>query len=188
MTHQSLQLAAWGELALCWVLWFAASLRSRGKGASKVKTVSAPAGVLGLFINILGMACLAAHLQPANYMSPVVTIIPAMIIAPASVRLVWSARKHLGRQWRAGAVLMDDHKMVKTGPYAAMRHPIYASLLGMAVSTAFAYSWWPLGVLGVILTMIGIELRVKAEEHIMERVFQDEFIEWAARTRAFFPF
>ncbi|MDR3740508.1 MAG: isoprenylcysteine carboxylmethyltransferase family protein [Terracidiphilus sp.] len=188
MTHQSLQLAAWAELALCWFLWLLASVLTRGKGPRPEKAISASAGGVGIFINIIGLACLAIPFRPSGYLSPLFTIIPAMIIAPMSMRLVWAARKHIGRNWRAGAVLNDDHILVKTGPYERMRHPIYASLLGMVVATAFAYSWWPLGVAGIIITLFGIEMRLKAEERIMERFFQDEFIEYKARTRAFFPF
>ena len=188
MTHQSLQLAAWGELALCWLLWLAASFRTRGKNPRPVKAVTASAGGLGIFINLLALACLAIPYRPPGYLSLIFTIVPAMIIAPMSMRLVWAARKHLGRNWRAGAVLNEEHPLVQTGPYRRMRHPIYASLLGMVVATAFAYSWWPFGVAGIILTMFGIELRVTAEENLMERYFQDEYIEYKARTRAFFPF
>ena len=188
MTHQSLQLAAWGELALCWFFWLVASFHTRGQKPRPVKAIKASAGGLGIFISLLGIACLAMPYRPPGYLSPIFTIIPAMIIAPMSMRLVWTARKHLGRNWHAGAVLNEDHVLVQTGPYKRMRHPIYASLLGMVVATAFAYSWWPFGVVGIILTMFGIEFRIKAEENLMERFFQDEFIEYRARTRAFFPF
>lgn len=188
MTHQSLQTAAWAELALCWFLWLLASARARGNKQHSVRVLGASAGWLGILVTLAGLACLAVPYRPPGFLSPVESIIPAMIIAPLSIRLVWSARKHLGPYWRVGAVLMDDHKLIQTGPYERMRHPIYASLLGMVISTAFAYSWWPFGFVGLIITLLGIELRVKAEEHIMERFFQDEFIEYKARTRAFFPF
>lgn len=185
MTHPALQFGAWLELALCWLLWFGASARKHTTG---VISASAPAGILGLLVNIAGLACLAIYWRPAGYHSPVTTILPAMLVAPLCVVLAWRAHRHLGQYWHAGAVLREDHKLIKTGPYARMRHPIYASLLGMAISTAFAYSWWPFGILGVILTLLGIQLRIKAEEHIMERFFQDEFIEYEARSRAFFPY
>jgi protein-S-isoprenylcysteine O-methyltransferase Ste14 len=188
MTHQSLQLAAWAELALCWLLWLLASARTSGKGPRPEKVTSASAGTFGIFINIIGLACLAIPYRPSDYLSPIITIIPAMVIAPMSMRLVWSARKHLGRNWRAGVVICEDQVLVQTGPYERMRHPIYASLLGMVVSTAFAYSWWPFGIAGMILTLFGIEMRLKAEESLMERFFQDEFIEYKSRTRALFPF
>lgn len=188
MMHQHLQLAAWAELALCWCLWFLASARRSGPRSHAAKALSAPAGILGLLLNLLGLAVLAVHMRPADYISPSITIVPAMLLAPLSVTLAWSARRHLGPYWRVGSVLMEDHKLIKTGPYANLRHPIYSSLIGMAISTAFAYTWWPFGVVGVILTLLGIEFRVKAEERLMERFFQDEFIEYAARTRAFLPF
>lgn len=188
MTHQSLQLVAWGELAVCWLAWFLSHVLHLRRRPASPHIFSAAAGWLGILLCLAGLACLAVPFRPAGYLNPIATIIPAMVIAPLSVGLVWSARKHLGRHWRPGAVVDENHELVKTGPYARMRHPIYASLLGMVVATAFAWSWWPLGTTAAILTLFGIELRAKAEEHILSKLFQDEFIEYEARTRAFFPF
>lgn len=186
--HRAVQLAAWAELAVCWLAWLLASVRTRGKGPRAVKASSAPGAWLGVLLNLLGMASIAVNIRPAGYLSPWLTLVPAMVIAPPSVLLAWAARRHLGSNWRFGAVLNEDHKLVKTGPYISMRHPIYASLLGMVLATGGAYTWWPFGVVGAVLTLLGIEIRVKSEEHLMEKFFQDEFIEYQARTRAFFPF
>jgi len=188
MTHQSLQLVAWGELAVCWLAWFLSHVLNLRSRPASPRISSAAAGWLGILLCLAGLACLAVPFRPAGFLSPIVTIIPAMLIAPPSVVLVWSARKHLGTNWRAGASLDESHILVKSGPYERMRHPIYASLLGMVIATAFAWSWWPLGTAATILTLIGIELRVKAEEHILEKYFQDEFVEYKSATRAFFPF
>lgn len=188
MTHQSLQLAAWGELAVCWAVWLLSHFLNLRRGPASPRVHSAPAGWLGILFCVAGLACLAIPFRPAGFLSPMVTIVPAMLIAPPSVLLAWAARRHLGSNWRAGASIDESHELVKTGPYARMRHPIYASMLGMVIATAFAWSWWPFGTAATILVLIGIELRIKAEEHIMEKFFQDEFVEYEAVTRAFFPF
>ena len=37
----------------------------------------------------------------------------------------WWARVHLGDLWSAQVTRKDDHRVVDTGPYAIVRHPIY---------------------------------------------------------------
>ena len=70
--------------------------------------------------------------------------IASMVLGPASVGLAWFAVRHLGKQWRIQAALSEDHELVQTGPYRWVRHPIYASMLGMLLATGFAKTWWPL--------------------------------------------
>lgn len=188
MNPHILQLVAWAELALCWLAWLLASVRSRGKGPKPVMALNAPGAWLGILLNIIGLACLAVPFRPQGYQSSILTLVPSMVIAPLSARLVWAARQHLGRNWHAGAVVNEDHVLIKTGPYAGIRHPIYASLLGMVIATGGAYTWWPFFVAGAILNLFGIEIRARAEERLLERYFQDEFIEYRSRSRAFFRF
>lgn len=186
--HHLLQLAAWAELALCWLIWVAAFVRPRKKGPRTVKVLAAPASGLGILLNFLGFACLLAYIRPAGYESPMATIIPAMLIAPLSAGLAWRASLALGKNWSYAAALNDDHELVTTGPYRKVRHPIYASMLGMMLATGGAYTWWPMYLIAAVLILLGIEIRVRAEERIMEQYFQDEYIEYRARTRAYLPF
>ena len=188
MNQHSLQLVAWAELALCWFAWLLASVRSRGKGPKPIIALSAPGAWLGISLNIIGLSCLAVPYHPQGFQSSILILVPAMVIAPLSVRLVWKAQRHLGPHWHAGAVVNEDHVLIQTGPYKSIRHPIYASLLGMVFATGGVYTWWPFFVAGAILNLFGIEIRARAEERLLERFFQDEFIEYHSRSRAFFRF
>jgi protein-S-isoprenylcysteine O-methyltransferase Ste14 len=187
MQH-TLQLAAWIELALCWLIWLGAMLRPRQKGPETVRAVSAPVSWIGVAFNLAGLACLGVWIRPHGYESPLPALLVAMVLAPPSVLLGVAASRHLGKHWRFAAVLNEDHRLIKTGPYATMRHPIYASLLGMMLATGCGYTWWPLFIPGALLILVGIEISVRAEEKLMEHFFQDEFIEYRARSRSYLPF
>lgn len=186
--HHLLQLAAWAELALCWLLWVAGFLRRRERGPRTVKVVSAPISWLGILLTLLGYAILAAYIRPAHYENPIPLLVIGMLIAPPSTLLAWRASRELAKHWRFAAVLNDDHRLIQTGPYLKMRHPIYASTVGMMLATGAIYTWWPLFILGSIFILLGIEIRVRAEEKLMEQFFQDEFFEYRARTRSYLPF
>ena len=43
-------------------------------------------------------------------------------------------------------------------------------------------------VIGISLFTIGTEIRVEAEDRLLEIYFQDEFIEYRSRVRAYIPF
>jgi protein-S-isoprenylcysteine O-methyltransferase Ste14 len=54
----------------------------------------------------------------------------------------------------------------------------------MLLASGAAYSWWPTLIVGVLLFLIGAEIRTKAEDKLLEMYFQDEFIEYRARVRS----
>jgi protein-S-isoprenylcysteine O-methyltransferase Ste14 len=61
---------------------------------------------------------------------------------------IW-ARHHIGLYWSARVSIVTEHKLIRTGPYAHIRHPIYTGiLLGLAGTALVAgstalWSAWP---------------------------------------------
>src|SRR5438067_986356 len=54
---------------------------------------------------------------------------------------VWS-RVHLGKYWSGMITLKEGHRLIRTGPYRLVRHPIYTGILGGALgSTVTVHSW-----------------------------------------------
>jgi hypothetical protein len=49
-----------------------------------------------------------------------------MALILSGLALVWWARHHLGSLFSEKVVVRTDHRLVTTGPYASIRHPIYA--------------------------------------------------------------
>ena len=188
MNRILLQWIALGELALCWIIWSMAFVQPRKKAAGRKKVARAPASRGGIFLNFIGCACIFAYVRPAGFEKTIPELIAAMLIAPPAVVLVWKATAHLGKQWRYEAAITEDHELITTGAYRLVRHPIYTSMLGMILATGLAYTWWPLLLAGFLIFLIGIEIRVRAEDRLLEEYFQEEFLEYKARTRAFFPF
>jgi len=137
-----------------------------------------------MLLNVLGCVCIWSDVRPTGFQKSMPELIASMVLGPLSVILAWSATRHLGKFWRYEAALNANHELVKTGPYAWIRHPIYLSMLGMLLASGAAYSWWPTLIVGVLLFLIGAEIRTKAEDKLLEMYFQDEFIEYRARVRS----
>ena len=56
----------------------------------------------------------------------------------AGLLFTWWARIYLGRLWSSAITRKEDHRIVDTGPYALVRHPIYTGLILALLATAAA--------------------------------------------------
>jgi protein-S-isoprenylcysteine O-methyltransferase Ste14 len=181
-------LYAFVELILCWVAWSLAFVQPRRQAAGQKAVVRAPASKWGIILEMLGYALVWAYVRPVGFEKSVPSVIASMILAPLSVALGWAAARHLGKQWRFEAALSEDHELIQTGPYRWVRHPIYASMLGMLLATGFVWTWWPMFVAGLIFFLAGTEIRVRAEDRLLAERFQDSFTAYRSRVRAYIPF
>jgi protein-S-isoprenylcysteine O-methyltransferase Ste14 len=176
------------ELFLCWIAWALAFRKPRKLAAGKEKVVRAPASRWGIFLVGCGFACVWAFVHPVGFHKSWESLVFSMLIAPPSVVLAWGATRHLGKQWRYEAALSEDHELIQTGPYRWIRHPIYASMLGMLTSTGAAWTWWPMWIAGTILFVTGTEIRIAAEERLLSERFRESFQSYRTRVRAYIPF
>jgi protein-S-isoprenylcysteine O-methyltransferase Ste14 len=182
-----LQAIAFAEVLVCWIAWSLAFVKPQKLAAGKEKVVRAPASRWGIFLVMLAFACVWIYLRPVGFHKSTFTLILSMVLAPLSTALVWGAAHHLGKQWRYEAALSEDHELIQTGPYRWVRHPIYASMFGMLMATAAAYTWWPMWIAGAVFFLIGTEIRIAAEERLLAQRFGDVFLSYRSRVRAYFP-
>ena len=111
----------------------------------------------------------------------------APVIAFCSAGLVLAAVRALGRQWSMAARLVEGHKLVTTGPYGLVRHPIYTGMLGMMLATGMALSR-PLALaIGLPLGVIGTLIRIHFEEKLLREAFSGEFDDYKKRVQALIP-
>ncbi len=102
--------------------------------------------------------------------------------------LSWTGAHALGRQWRIEAGLSDDHELITSGPYRFVRHPIYTSMLGVLLGTGSLITPWWLLLPSLLLFIIGTEIRVRIEDHLLASSFGDRFVEYRQRVPAYIPF
>ncbi len=99
----------------------------------------------------------------------------------------WWARVHLGRLWSGTVTLKPDHRVVDTGPYRLVRHPIYTGLILSALATA-AEKGTVLGFAGVALIVVGFWLKARLEEGFLRKELGPKaYDSYAARTPMLIP-
>jgi protein-S-isoprenylcysteine O-methyltransferase Ste14 len=183
-----LQTAAMVVLGVCWIAWSLCFLKPRQEAAGQKRTVRAPASRWGIVVQTIGIAMVWMYVRPQVFEKSPVELVASMLIGALSVALVWAATRRLGKQWRYEAALIEGHELIETGPYGWVRHPIYASMLGMVFATGLAWTWWPMFIAGLIVFLAGTEIRVRAEDRLLAERFQDSFTAYRSRVPAYIPF
>jgi protein-S-isoprenylcysteine O-methyltransferase Ste14 len=87
-------------------------------------------------------------------------------IALLGIVFAWWARIHLGRLWSGAITLKQDHRVIDTGPYGLVRHPIYTGLIVSILATAAAQATVT-GLLGAAVIVIGLWLKACIEERFL---------------------
>lgn len=99
----------------------------------------------------------------------------------------WWARLHLGRLWSGTITAKADHRVVDTGPYGLVRHPIYTGLLLSILATMVAKGTvW--GVAGAALLLVGIVVKARLEESFLRGELGPAYDDYARRVPMLVPF
>jgi protein-S-isoprenylcysteine O-methyltransferase Ste14 len=108
--------------------------------------------------------------------------------AAAGLAFTWWARLHLGRLWSASVERKEGHRLVDSGPYGLVRHPIYTGLLAAVLAMALQVAT-PAAFAGVVLIAIGFTLKARMEEELLSRALGPEvYAAYRARTPMLVPF
>ena len=102
----------------------------------------------------------------------------------------WSHRtlsERLGEDFDPVLRLLKVPALVKEGPYAKMRHPIYLAFLMMQISVLLLTSNWFIGFCGLAIIVSVIAIRIPEEEKLLIEQFGDEYREYMKTTGALLP-
>jgi protein-S-isoprenylcysteine O-methyltransferase Ste14 len=80
------------------------------------------------------------------------------------------------------------HRLLTSGPYRPVRHPFYASLLGLLLATGITTTHWPALPASLAVFLVGTGIRVRAEDALLGARFGADFHAYRRRTAAYIPF
>jgi protein-S-isoprenylcysteine O-methyltransferase Ste14 len=99
---------------------------------------------------------------------------------------VW-ARAHLGRNWSGSVTVKEGHELIRSGPYAYVRHPIYTGLI-TAVSGTVIVSGTVRAALGLVIVTLALLRKLRTEEAFMRETFPGGYQRYSADVPALIPF
>lgn len=110
----------------------------------------------------------------------------AILLTTAGIGFAIWARFYLGENWSSAVTIKVDHQLIRTGPYAWVRHPIYSGILLGMIGTALARRE-PRGLLAVVLLWLGFFIKSRMEEGFMRKTFGEQYQEYSRSTGALIP-
>jgi protein-S-isoprenylcysteine O-methyltransferase Ste14 len=99
---------------------------------------------------------------------------------------VW-ARARLGTNWSGMVTRKRGHELVRSGPYALVRHPIYAGFLLAILGTALARGE-DRGLVALVLAFVGWFTKARKEERFLVEAFRDDYAGYRREVRQLIPF
>lgn len=173
--------AVWG------VSWWLAAF-----WAGKRVAVALPSSYRGLLL--VALAGYVALFVENPFIRHPLWVVPAWLgwamvaLVGIGLALSWWARIHLGALWSAGIVRREGHRIVDSGPYALVRHPIYTAIITGAIGLA-AVKATPLSLAGAVLIALGFGLKARVEERFLGvELGEADYAAYRARVPMLVPF
>ncbi len=101
--------------------------------------------------------------------------------------MLWAAHHHLDISFNSLVGTREDQKLVKTGPYRLIRHPIYTAYFMNYLGGGLLASHWVLTFIPVIFFGILVFNRMGKEEQMLREEFGAEYQEYASQTGMLLP-
>ncbi|MGA9801086.1 MAG: isoprenylcysteine carboxylmethyltransferase family protein [Terriglobales bacterium] len=158
--------------------WIVNAIRTR----DTVRTESSASRYAVLFLEIAGFVLLFRHSLGIGFLGSrfmhrtLASAIVGSILTWMGIGLAIWARYHLAENWSARITIKQDHQLIRTGPYARLRHPIYSGLILAAIGSAVVIDQWRC-VLGVCLIVTGFCIKARKEETMLTQQFGEAFHE-----------
>ncbi len=99
---------------------------------------------------------------------------------------IW-ARYHIAQFWSASVALRAGHQLIRSGPYAQIRHPIYTGILTAALGTALVAGRYR-ALVAFVAMLGGFIWKSKREEKLLASRFGPAFEEHRRHTGFFLPY
>jgi protein-S-isoprenylcysteine O-methyltransferase Ste14 len=110
------------------------------------------------------------------------------VVVLFGISFTWWARIHLGRFWSNAITHKEDHRIIDTGPYGVVRHPIYTGLIIAILATGVAVGTWT-SLLGALFISFGEWQKARMEEGFLSvELGSDAYGVYSRRVPMIVPF
>jgi protein-S-isoprenylcysteine O-methyltransferase Ste14 len=188
----------WLAWVVSWMLAAAWSSRAQSRPGLGVEAAYRVVTVMGVALLFLTASHAAQRSRiliplPAAWTTSLWTLPRAaawacVVLTLAGFLFAWWARIHLGALWSGSITRKADHRIVDTGPYGLVRHPIYTGIILALVALA-AVKATPAALLGAAVTIFSFWLKARFEEGFLgAELGQEAYAVYRRRVPMLVPF
>ena len=184
MFHKALE---W-TIPILWLLWLAYWLIEARNTAPTQKSESLLTAVLYRGATVIGVLLIFGLKRARTQLWPVSVplLCVAVILMLGGFSFAIWARRHLGRYWSARVTLKEGHRLIESGPYGLVRHPIYSGLLLCMAATVMTIGTLQ-SVCGYAALLGALIFKLAAEERLLTDNFGEAYQEYQKRVKALIP-
>ena len=165
MTPQLLTMVAWSAFILSWIGAAFWADRAEKRPARREAWLYRAVTVAGVVLLVAGGEQFTRAADRLWFFEPVVDYVLVLVVL-SGLAFTWWARLYLGRLWSSSVTKKADHRVVDTGPYAIVRHPIYTGII-LACAATVAQLGTALAVAGVLVLWVGFWIKARLEERFL---------------------
>lgn len=138
--------------------------------------------LIGIVAPIIEWAYFKPDLNDAQWL-----LLGLLILVLGILIRVWAIRT-LGRFFTVTVQLVDNHALVKNGPYAFVRHPSYLGAFLAFIGSAIILEAWIGLVIAIVAMLIAYYTRIKYEEKALVQTFGEQYEVYQSETKKMLPF
>lgn len=177
--------------SVCGLIFFvfllrAISQRAPETGAKRDRRSQLGIAIQSVGISLAGFGLVKPILPPLSTASLAGTV-AVLVLMGGAIGLFATSSRELGRNWSLVARMRSDHELIRTGPYARVRHPIYLGMLLFLLALAVALGHWVQLLAALPVFFIGTAIRTRLEDGLLEQSFGDSFRDYRRSTPALIP-
>jgi protein-S-isoprenylcysteine O-methyltransferase Ste14 len=175
--------APWAVFAVWWAVRAFSAARTERVEPSRQRAAVLVLAAAGVLFLVAPPEPLRQRLWP----TPAALLWAALAVEAVGIAFAIIAREYLGSMWSGRVTLKEDHRIIQSGPYRIVRHPIYTGVLTALLGVVAARAN-PAAVLGFAFIAASLARKMVAEEALLRAHFGAAYDDYRKRVAAIIPF